>query len=282
MADDDRVVLIPRKIERDERLVVRGDPKSGIANLRMRVSIEHPGFALEIGGKDLALRIANRIRDRLSQLYAEGRDARGSSLPALKAATIKRRERRRRQVEDDTAAKFDRFTIRGGRNKGKAYDTTDTRTPFHESGAMAENVSVTFKGRDSGDVVFLISWPSGGKYRTNYTGNYLTTKTKRDRKTGEVEIGDLKKESFRTEHLRGLVGDDGRGARLFAVEHYGADRMAGIPPDLDRWIDQALESHLGAVIAAGRGIMNVARSLQRVVDKAGQLAETATNEETGE
>ena len=242
---DDKVVLLPRMIARDVRHVVRGDPKSGIANLRMRVSIEHPGFALEIGGKELAERIANRIRDRLSEHHAQGRDAKGASLPAIKSATIQRRERRQRQSIDETNAKADRFKIRGGRNRGKVYNTIDTRTPFRESGAMAENVSVTFKGRDSGDVIFLISWPSGGKGR-------------------------------------GLVNDDGRGARLFAVEHYGAERMAGIPSDLDAWIDKALESHLGAVIAAGRGIMDVARSLQRVVDKAEQVAQTAINEETGE
>ena len=61
-----------------------------------------------------------------------------------------------------------------------------------------------FKSTERGDPTFLIALPSGGK-------------------------------------ARGLVNDDGRGARLFAAEHYGFERLMDIPHDLDAEIDRVLE-----------------------------------------
>jgi hypothetical protein len=221
---DDSVEIIPaflgRSQERDIRNVVRGDAGSGVANVRMRVTLETPGFAVDLGGTELAAEIAEMIRAALEANLERGLDAQGRALPPLKQATLGRRARRRRQREDDSGARADRFKVRGGRNRGKAYVPTNQDTPMNESGLAAENVVVTFKGTESGDPVFLISAPSGGKGR-------------------------------------GLELDDGRGARLFAFDHYGFERLMDIPHSLDAAIDKAMEGHLGDVLAAGGSVLKL-------------------------
>jgi hypothetical protein len=223
---DDTVEIIPHSLARDVRNVVRGDTSSGAANIRMRVTLETPGFAVDLGGTELAAKIAELIRAALAANLESGLDSQGRALPPLKQTTIGRRARRRRQREDDSGARADRYKVRGGPNRGKAYQPTNPDTPMNESGLAAENVVVTFKGTESGDPVFLISAPSGGKGR-------------------------------------GLVVDDGRGARLFAFDHYGFERLMDIPHSLDAAIDKAMEGHLGDVLAAGGSVLKLLGRLEK-------------------
>jgi hypothetical protein len=216
----DTVEIIPHLLARDVRNVVRGDADSGAANVRMLVTLETPGFAVDLGGTELAAKIAELIRAALQANIESGLDAQGRALPALKQSTIGRRARRRRQREDDSGARADRYKVRGGPNRSKAYAPANPNTPMNESGLAAENVVVTFKGTESGDPVFLIAAPSGGKGR-------------------------------------GLVLDDGRGARLFAFDHYGFERLMDIPHGLDAAIDSAMEGHLGDVLAAGGSVLKL-------------------------
>jgi hypothetical protein len=237
---DDVVEIIPRIQTRDIRNVVRGDEKSGAANVRILVTLETPGFAVDLGGTELAAQIAERIRDEISSNIRQGKDAQGRPLKPISHATSERRRRRRDQREDDTQAKRDRMKARGGRNRSKAYDTTDLFTPLAESGLFAENIDVRFKGTESGDPVFLIAFPSGGKDR-------------------------------------GLVNDDGRGARLFAAQHYGFELLGDVPRQLDAEIDKAMEGHLGDVLARGGSIVQL---ISRTAAKAAQLAEAGADGES--
>lgn len=232
------IVIIPgsgdgtgRTLERDERLQVRGDESSGVANVRMRCTLHTERFSMApmLGALEMTADIAERIRDALSENFAQGLDAQGRALPPIMSVTVERRERRRRQREDELEAKADRMKIRGGRNRGKVYDTIDTTTPLHESGAFAENIDVRFKGIESGDPVWLIAFASGGK-------------------------------------KRGLVNDDGRGARLFAAEHYGFERLGDIPRQLDKTIDDALEAHIGHALREGVSIFNRAATMGERLD----------------
>ncbi len=261
----DPVEMIPRIQERDARLVVRGKPGSGIANMRMRVTLQTPSFAVDFHGQDYAAAVADRVRERLGELYAQGRDARGRALPPLKQRTIHRRRRRQEQLtrtggtahlggkigssarggklhqrqfaeadrldkmrrpralgNDPFGALRDRFKVRGrgGRGKGgRAYAPKDLTTPLHESGLFADNVDVRWKGTESRDPTFLIAIPGGGK-------------------------------------SRGLVNDDGRGARQFAAQHYGFERLMDIPPDLDDFIDKTMAAHLDDVLRLGGEVIN--------------------------
>lgn len=226
MSKEDVVEIIPHGLERDVRNVVRGDASSGAANVRMRVTLKAPGFAVDLGGTELAREIAEMIREELSANLVEGRDAQGRPLPPISEETRRRRTRRRNQREDDLGAKADRFKLRGRGPSGKRnYSPTNRETPFNESGLGAENVAVQFKGTESGDPTFIIALPSGGKDR-------------------------------------GLVKDDGRGARLFAAEHYGFENLMDIPHGLDAAIDKAMEGHMGDVLAAGGSVLKmVARGL---------------------
>lgn len=238
----DPVEIIPHMQTRDARTVVRGDARSGVGNMRMQVSLNTPGFSVDIGGAELAAKVAALIAEQLSENFAKGLDAQGHALPAIKQVTMDRRRRRRAQREDDLNAKADRMKVRGGRNRGKAYESVDETTPFHESGIAAENVEVRFKGTESGDPVFLIALPSGGKGR-------------------------------------GLVLDDGRGARLFAADHYGFERLMDIPHSLDAEIDKAMEGHLGDVLAAGGSVLSL---LGRLTGRVSSIIEAGASGEGGE
>lgn len=263
---EDAVEIIPRIQTPDPRLVKRNVPGSGVANFRMLVTLATPSFAVNFGGKDHAMAVADRIRERLSELYAQGRDARGRSLPRLAPKTIKRRIRRnlqwfgkggtahlggrhgnlhKRQFaeaeklanlkrtrtlgNDPFGALRDRFKVRRGKNRGKAYRPTDPSTPLNESGLFAGNVIVTWKSTERGDPTFLIAIPGAGKNR-------------------------------------GLVNDDGRGSRQFAAQHYGFERLMDIPPDLDSFIDQAMAAHLDDVLRLGGEIIGKFSRLAKKVE----------------
>jgi len=209
---------------------VRNQPASGIGNFRMQIHLETPGFAIDLDGKEIAKRVAEMIRTELSELYSKGLDARGRALPGLSQATVARRRRRREQRRDDTGAKRARFKTRGRAGQGaRSFLPRDDTTPFHESGLMADGVDVRFKGTESGDPVFLVAFPSGGK-------------------------------------KRGLVSDDGRGARLFAVEHYGFERMADVPPKAEPKIDKMLELHLEDLINGGTSVIAQFGEIVRTLD----------------
>lgn len=239
MATDDRVEVIPHMQARDARTVVRGDINSGVGNMRMLVGIDTPQFSLDLGGTELAASIAEMIAEKLRENFSQGLDAQGRSLPPIMEATRARRERRKAQREDDLNAKRDRLKVRGGKHRGKDYDVADVNTPFHESGIAAENVQVQFKGTESGNPVFLIALPSGGKQR-------------------------------------GLVNDDGRGARLFAAEHYGFENLMDIPHELDASIDKALEGHWADVLAAGGSTMKM---FGQFIGKVGAIIEAGASGE---
>lgn len=229
-AKADRVRVIPQTRALDVRLGVPGDLKGGIVNVRMRVSLEAPPYEVALDGKEVAKQTAALIAAQLSENYRQGLDAYGAALPPLSPATVARRERRRRQQDDASGARADRYKVRGGKNRGTTYSTADLMTPFHESGLASGNVSVTFKGRDSGDPTFLIALPMGGKGR-------------------------------------GLVNDDGRGARGFALRHYGFERMMAIPPQLDGPIDQLLQGHLEDALQAGFSAGKQFAALAKRVDQ---------------
>ena len=242
LTESDRVELIPKTRALDFRMAVPGNMLSGVTNLRMRVTLETPPFEVALDGKAVAQQAAALIQTRLMREYAAGRDAQGRPLPPLTEATVSRRLRRQRQQDDPKNAKSDRFRVRGGRNRGRSYLPRDARTPLHESGVFAENVTVTFKGRDSGDPVFLISIPSGGK-------------------------------------LRGLVDDDGRGARLFAAQHYGFDRIMDIPASLDKDLDATMLEHLASALQEGAF---AGRQFGRLLKKAEEVVEQGAEGEVGE
>jgi len=216
----DAVEIIPHIQTRDARNVVRGDINSGVGNMRMQVTLESPGFAVDIGGTELAGKVAEQIAEALRENFAKGLDAQGRALAPIGEATRARRARRRAQREDELGAKADRLKVRGGPNRGKTYQATDPNTPFHESGIAAENVEVRFKGTESGDPIFIVALPSGGK-------------------------------------ARGLVNDDGRGARLFAADHYGFENLMDVPHRLDAAIDKTMEGHLSDVLAAGGSVLKL-------------------------
>lgn len=235
----DRVVLIPKTSKLDVRMGRAGTP----ANVRMRVSLEAPRLALELGGRQLARGLAELSRKTISDRFARGLDAHGSPLPPLALATIQRRERRQRQREDELGARQDRYKLRGRPQPGArgSYSTIDTRTPFHETGLYAENVFTTHKGSVTGDMVFLVGGPSGGAAK--------------------------------------VTADDGRGARYHAVVWYGEDRMWAIPADLDAEIDRRLDVHLEGVLAAGGSVLGLFSDLR---DIAGAVGEVMTEPADGE
>lgn len=236
MSKDDIVEIIPHALTRDDRLVVRGDINSGVGNVRMQVRlVDTPDFAVDLGGTELAQRMAEMIRAKLAENFSQGLDAQGRALPPVTEETRRRRTRRRFQREDDLGAKAERFKLRGRGQKGArgSYEPTDRDTPFHESGLAAENVVVTFKSTERGEPTFLIALPSGGK-------------------------------------ARGLVNDDGRGARLFAAEHYGFERLMDIPHELDAAINDAMAGHLGDVLASGGSVLKL---IGRTVAKAAAVVD---------
>jgi hypothetical protein len=257
---EDSVTFIQRSQARDERYIIRGDASSGIANLRVRVSLDTPGMSIEFGGKEVAGRVAEMVRRRLVERLSHGQDAQGRSLPALKASTVRRRERRQRQFKGgysrrgtraqyfaqawgraskrakaegthDKQSVLDRFRFRGRPRSGKTnYSPTDLKTPMHESGLAAENIDVRYKGRDSGDPVWLLSTPTGGK----------------GRRLGEI--------------------DDGRGARQYAFQHYGFERLLDFPADMlgrGGVVDKTLDDHFEHVIALGGSILGAGRAIAK-------------------
>lgn len=238
----DAVEIIPHFQARDARSVIRGDINSGVGNMRMLVALDTPGFSIDIGGTELAGEIAEMVAEALQENFAKGLDAQGRALTPISEATKQRRMRRRAQREDDQNAKADRMKIRGGRNRGKNYQPIDMDTPFHESGIVAENVQVQFKGTESGNPIFLIVLPSGGK-------------------------------------ARGLVNDDGRGARLFAADHYGFEALMDIPHSMDAQIDKALEGHLSDVLAAGGSTLKM---FGKLIGKVGAVIEAGASGELAE
>lgn len=205
--------------------------------MRIRLQLETPGFVVKADGLGAARKVAEAIQKDLTANYEKGKDGRGRNLPAVKQATIDRRRRRREQRSDDSGAKKQRYKVRGG----GSFDSIDPQTPFHESGLAAEKVVVRFKGRDSGDPVFLIAGPSGGK-------------------------------------KRGLINDDGRGARLFAVDHYGFERMYDLPRQSESKIDQILDVHFSDALNAGAGLLgslgDVGSSFGELGGIAGDIAES--------
>lgn len=207
----------------------------GADNVRMQVRLVTPGFSIDLGGKELAKRLAVMIRDKLSANYAAGLDAQGSPLPALKQKTIQRRERRKRaRIQQFIATAFDtndasgeRYWLRG---KPSKFKPTNPTTPLNESGLFAAGVSVQFKGTVSGDPIFIIAFASGGKER-------------------------------------GLTNDDGKGARLFAAEHYGFARLMDIPHELDGVIEQALDNHLAAVLEQTGSVFGLLAKMSDRIDR---------------
>ena len=185
----------------------------------MRVELEAPRLKVNLDGKEIARRATYLIRADLRAKFAKGLDAQGRPLPALADATVERRLRRMRQRNDgargNPGSRADRFRVRAGANQSKSYATVDVNTPLHESDLFADNVMVTFKGRDSGDPIFLISYPSGGQ---------------------------------------GYSEDTGRGARLHAVAHYGFERIGDIPNDMDPILDRMMMEHLGRAIGEVMGM----------------------------
>ena len=257
--DDDAVDLIPTTRTLDLRFAKgsavrnRLAPTSDLAgaitdgvvkNIRVRVELETPKFKIALHGKEIAKRATYLIRDDLRKKFAQGLDAQGRPLPALRDATVERRLRRMRQRNDGTrgapGGRADRFRVRAGGNRNKAYGTVDMNTPLHESGLFTENVSVTFKGTESGDPLFLISYPSGGQ---------------------------------------GYGADSGRGARLHAVEHYGFDRLGDVPNDLDPVLDRIMMEHLSQAIG---DVMGMGSSWMRISEAARAVVETGTGERMGE
>jgi len=228
--------LLPRISARDPRYQVKNDPPSGIANLRILVTLETPGFVIHYDGAQIGREIAELIKEHLAEGYRRGRAPNGASLRRLKQETVARRRRRAAQKEDDSGAKADRYKVRGG----GAYDSIDPTTPFHESGLIADNLQVRFYGTKTGDPVFVVAWPSGGK-------------------------------------RRGLVNDDGRGARLFAVEHYGAEQMADVPRSAEDEIEKRLEVYLDDVLRAGGRLLGslgrIGRSLSEFAQAAAGITE---------
>lgn len=262
--DKDQAVLIPHRLERDARFRIRGDASSGIGNLRMRVTLETPGLVLDLNGAEVAKRIAVMVRENLSRKFAKGQDAQGRALPAIKGSTIERRIRRttesavrtihhegrlgralnKAQAAGDakkiqsltkrlaSGGLEQRFRLRGrSYGHGGPYHPHAGTTPLNESGLFADNVAVEHKGKNSGDPTFLISLPSGGKNR-------------------------------------GLVNDDGRGARQFAAKHYGFERLLAFPHDLDAAIDKELEMHLADVLESGLGVLRTISRVVRQIDRA--------------
>ena len=273
----DRVEIIPRIQTPDPRFVTRTDPGSGVANFRMLVTLATPSFAVDFHGKDYAAAVADRVRERLGELYAQGKDARGRALPPLRKTTISRRMRRGQQLRrtggtkhlggksgssksggklherqraeaarldalrrprvlgnDPFGALRDRFKGRGGKNRGKTYGPKNSTIPLNESGLFADNVQVRFKSTERGDPTFLIAIPGGGK-------------------------------------SRGLVNDDGRGARQFAARHYGFERLMDIPPDLDEFINRTMAAHIDDVLRMGGEIINkfsrLAKKVEAVIEE---------------
>lgn len=246
--DDDAVDLIPTTQTLDLRFAGGAKFRGGggvkaqggipgiIQNIRIRVSLETPKFVLKLRGKEIAKRATYLIRADLRKKFAEGLDAQGRPLPALADATVERRLRRMRQRSDGTrgapGGRAQRFSVLGGANKAKAYGTVDVNTPLHESNLFAENVMVTFKGTESGDPTFLISYPSGG---------------------------------------HGFSVDTGRGARLHAVAHYGFERLGDVPNDLDPVLDRIMMEHLSQAIGDVQGIatswMRISEAAKAVVEQ---------------
>jgi hypothetical protein len=271
--------LIPTSVTPDPRYTKEGK----VGNMRVQVRLHTNGFSLDLGGEELAWKIADMIRSEISQNLQRGRDIHGAPLPALKQATIERRDRRQRQglhgldlraereafkkgyrklKKADPIAAFagkfatsldtadpngtlrDRFRLRGRGPSGKTRypGTVDTATPFHESGLGSENVQVTRKSRDYHEAIWLVAYPSGGK-------------------------------------ARGLHTDDGRGARLFAVSHYGWDRMAGLPRGIEREIDSLITEHHNAILQAGSSLIEIGRIVWTRAEKAAQVAEQAAQDD---
>jgi hypothetical protein len=282
MGRDDELVILNPSTGRERHLAARfrerGNAASGVGNMAVYVELEIPSLIVEHHARELGKKVAVMVRNTLSERHARGQDAQGRALPPLAQATIKRRARRvvsygeadslrdvskglssaaRRtaSLEDDIGAhklkraisdQTERFTLRGrSYGKGGPYVPRGGDTPYNESGLAADNVAVEWKGTESGDPIWQISFASGGKER-------------------------------------GLENDDGRGARLFAVRHYGWDRMADIPRDLDGQIDEEMAKHLDGALAAGVGLVNAAwEAGSNLARRSLQLIETAQEEQIG-
>lgn len=269
--------LIPVIKTEDPRYTVRGQVGGPIGNMRMRITLtENPGFNIDLQGKEAAAAAANIIRDGLVRNFKRGLDAEGDPLPQLLLQTVARRERRQRQAfvgslavrafkeakgkkrkakvahqHADTIGGYmanlhERFRLRGRAPSGKHQypGPIDMITPFHESGLIAENVVVAWKGWSerkqvgSGDPEFLIAWPTGGQ-------------------------------------TRGLHRDDGKGARLFAVRHYGFERMAGIPRNCERKLDQMLDNYLSRLLLVGRAPLRVLSQTVEILEHASAAIDDA-------
>lgn len=280
--------LIPVVKAKDPRYQTRGVATTPVVNMRMSLELtENPGFALDLGGIEAAKAAAEIIRKALSENYQRGLDARGDSLPAISPTTEKRRERRQRQAftgslatrsykeargkkakskiaqqHADTMGSYllgikERFRLRGKSPSGKREypGPVDLKTPFHESGLASENVVVYWKGysttaeargyENRGDPTFDIAWPTGGKER-------------------------------------GLHNDDGKGARLFAVQHYGFERMADIPRSCEAALDQALDNYLSRLALVGGSLTGSVRQIWAIAERAGEVVEKAAEGEPEE
>lgn len=280
---DNRTRLIPVVKRADPRYEKSGDVNTPVVNYRMTVQLtDNPGFALDLGGREAAWAAADLIRQGLVANYEAGRDARGVPLPALDDATIKRRERRARQWERgeraltkwrtakgkkakqkvaqghaDTIGSHlvnlqERFKLRGRSPSGRRdYRPMGGKVPFNESGLIAQNVVVYWKGfnkktgEGEGDPTFDIAWPTGGKQR-------------------------------------GLHNDDGKGARLFAVRHYGFERMADIPDNIEARLDMMLDNYLSRLSIIGKAGIGILQGAARIGAGLEELAATAATGETGE
>lgn len=249
-------VLLPG----DQEIDIRIGRDGGRANLRMRIKLHCPRFAMELGGAEAAKQTAELYAKILRRNLASGRGAQGQALPAIKQATIARRERRKRErVEVSRSAKTnkygrvvgfkekvtsgqakaERMKVRGGPNKSKPYDTIDTQTPFHESGLAAESIVVNHKGTESGDATFLVAMASGGQDR-------------------------------------GLSFDDGKGARLFAARHYGFDTIMDLPNEGDVGVMQILDAHYSAVLELGHSVVALLHDFNEMAEDFSEFVDDAS------
>ena len=196
-------------------------------NLGLTVTLDTPRFDMDLGGREIARDIAERYALNLSAKFAQGFDAHGRALKAISQETRERRQRRQRQREDQTGAKGERFLNRA-RGREHSYRPVDDTTPMHESGLFADGVVVTHIGTRTGDPIFGIAFPLGGGARMRL--------------------------------------DDGRGARLHALQHYGIEEMIGLPSDMDAEVDARLHDHLNQVLRAVGSLRRLIGGIREVVE----------------
>ena len=215
-------------------LSIRVGKAGEVVNFRLRVTLESPPFDMDLGGRELARDVAQRYATDLKQKFSRGLDAQGRALKAISEETRQRRERRRRQREDASGAKSERFRTRG-RGTATSYLPRDPVTPMHESGLFAGGLTVTHLGTRTGDPIFGIAFPLGGGSRMSM--------------------------------------DDGRGARFFALAHYGVNELIDIPNDMGAELDRRLNDHLDLVMNTGRRIVRLFRDVAEAAEDIGSIAD---------